>query len=244
MKVLLVEDDPDQLDVLGYALWRQGYEVLTAADGQQGLACRREHHPDLVLLGWTSMLDCCDVCRQIRLESDTPVILLTAHCEDADIVRGLQVGADDCVPRPFSVKQLAARMEAILRRTWGTAFRQPTREIRIGELLLDLDAHLVTRAGRSVALTRLEFRVLQQLAINEGRVVPYARLIEHAWGHYDEQHAGMLKTHVAHLRRKVGLAADAPGGIRSVTGVGYLLARTAAPSTSGAIGAMRTVLSA
>ena len=234
-KVLLVDDDPDLLDLLSYALGRHGYEVLTAADGQQGLARWREHQPDLVLLdGNMPKLDGFEVCRLIRHESHTPVLLLTARGEEAEVVRGLAAGADDYVTKPFSARQLAARMEAVLRRARPTGLQRLTREVRAGELVLDLTAHQVTRAGRAVALTKLEFRIMQLLALHEGKVVPYTRLIAQAWGYHDEHNAALLKSHVTHLRRKLGLPANGPGSIQAVVGVGYRLTRAAPPGAPGA----------
>src|SRR5207249_6677565 len=130
-----------------------------------------------LLDGSLPKMDGFEVCRQIRHESSTPVIMLTARGEEADVVRGLQLGADDYVTKPFSAKQLAARMQAVLRRAQRDRFRQPSSEIRAGGLVLDLAAHRVTKGDVTVALTRLEFRILELLARNEGRVVPYARLI-------------------------------------------------------------------
>src|SRR5918912_1485407 len=154
MKVLLVDDDNDLLDLLHYALRREGYQVVTASDGAQGLARWRAEQPDLVLLdGNLPKLDGFEVCRQIRHEATTPVIMLTARGEEADVVRGLQLGADDYVTKPFSAKQLVARMQAVLRRARRDLVPPPAREVRAGELVLDLTAHQVTRAGRSVALT-------------------------------------------------------------------------------------------
>ena len=234
-KILLVDDDPDQLHLLSSALGRHGYAVLAATDGQQGLARWREHRPDLVILdGTLPELDGFEVCRLIRRESTTPVILLTARGAEADVVRGLQVGADDYVAKPFRARQLAARMEAVLRRARRIDLPHLSREIQAGELVLDLTAHQVTRAGRSVGLKKMEFRILQLLAINEGKMVPYSRLLEQVWGYYDEHNAAMLKSHVTHLRRKLGLPADGPGSIHAVVGVGCQLSRATARRAPGA----------
>jgi DNA-binding response OmpR family regulator len=213
----------------------QPFAIHEAADGQQALAQWHKHRPDLVILdGSMPKLDGFEVCRQIRHESDTPVILLTARGEEADVVRGLQVGADDYVTKPFSAKQLVARIEAVLRRARRDLVPPPAREVRAGELVLDLTAHQVTRAGRSVALTKMEFRLLELLAINEGKVVPYSRLLEQAWGYYDESNAALLKSHVTHIRRKLRLAAEGRGSIQAVVGVGYVLRRAAASRAPGA----------
>ncbi len=225
MKVLLVEDDPDQLDLTTYALRREGYTVLAAIDGQQALARWQAEQPDIVLLDVNMpKLNGFEVCRRIRQESQTPVIMLTAQDEDEDVVRGLTLGADDYVTKPFSAKQLTARMKAVLRRSSTDSYRQAQREVRAGDLHLDLQSHEATKGGQPVQLTPLEFRILYLLAMNEGRVIPYSRLVEYAWG-YDGGDASLLKTHICHLRKKLGMPADGKGGIKAVPGVGYSLVR-------------------
>ena len=225
MKVLVVEDDVDLLDLTTYALRREGYTVLAAVDGQQALQRYQAESPDIVLLDANlPKLNGFEVCRRIRHESDTPVIMLTARDEEEDIVRGLQLGADDYVTKPFSTKQLTARMKAVLRRCQADPYRQAVREVRSGDLTLDLQSHAATKGGRVVQLTSLEFKILYLLAMNEGRVIPYSRLVEYAWG-YDGGDANLLKTHICHIRRKLDLPPNHPRGIRAVPGVGYSLAR-------------------
>jgi two-component system, OmpR family, response regulator ResD len=234
MKVLVVEDDVDLLDLTTYALRREGYTVLAAIDGQQALQRWEADSPDIVLLDVNlPKINGLEVCRRIRQEGQTPIIMLSARYEDDDVVKGLQLGADDYVTKPFSAKQLAARMKAVLRRCQPDPYRQAVSEVRAGDLALDLQSHEATKAGRLVQLTRLEFRILYMLAMNEGRVIPYSRLIEYAWG-YDGGDSGLLKTHVCHIRRKLGLT-EGRGGIRAVAGVGYCLERAAAtPRTTTA----------
>ena len=225
MKILIVEDDVDLLDLTTYALQREGYEVVAAVDGLQGLARWEAERPDLVLLdGNLPGLNGFEVCRRIRQAGATPIVMLTARDQDEDIVRGLQLGADDYVTKPFSAKQLVARMQAVLRRAQADPYRQATREVRAGDLVLDLQSHEATKGGRAVQLTPLEFKLLYMLALNEGRVIPYSRLVEYAWG-YDGGDASLLKTHISHIRDKLGIGRDAPGGIRAVSGVGYSLIR-------------------
>ena len=226
MKVLYADDDADLLDVTAYALRREGFEVLAASDGQRALARWEAERPDLVLLDVTMPgLNGFEVCRRIRLASDTPIIMLTARGEEEAVVRGLALGADDYVTKPFSAKQLVARMKAALRRSRAHAYDRPVREVRVGDLALDVESHEATKGGESVQLTQIEFRLLHLLAMNEGRVIPYARLVEHAWG-YDGGDATLLKTHIYHIRRKLKLPPKGPGGIRAVSGVGYSFART------------------
>jgi DNA-binding response OmpR family regulator len=224
MKVLLVEDDADLLDLLTYALGREGYTVLTAMDGQQALKRWEADTPDVILLDANlPKIDGFEVCRRIRHEGATPIIMLTARDEEEDILHGFRVGADDYVNKPFSAKQLAARIKAVLRRAQADPYRQPVREVKVGNVRLDLQSYNVTSGDRQIQLTPLEFRILYLLGVNEGRVIPYSRLVEYAWG-YEGGDSSLLKTHICHIRQKLNLSAGKNGGIRAVPGVGYSLA--------------------
>ena len=228
MKILIVDDDVELLDLMTYALRREGYSVLGAMDGGQAIHRWETDKPDLIVLdGNLPKLDGFEVCRRIRHESRTPIIMLTARGDEADVVRGLDVGADDYVTKPFSTKQLTARIRAVLRRWQADAYRQPAVEVNAGDIRLDLESHQVTKAGNAIQLTPLEFRILYMLAINEGRVIPYSRLIEYSWGYFDDNNSSLLKTHISHVRSKLKLPADGPGAIKSILGVGYCLARAA-----------------
>jgi len=229
LKILIVDDDIDLLDLTSYALRREGYSVAAAVDGAQALQRWEHEKPDLVLLDANlPKLNGFEVCRRIRHESDTPVIMLTARDEDEEIIRGLQLGADDYVTKPFSAKQLAARIRAVLRRCRTDTYHQAVNELRVGDLLLDLQSHETTKAGNPIQLTPLEFRILFILAMNPGRVIPYSRLVEYAWG-YDNGDANLLKTHICHIREKLGMPLDARDGIKAVPSVGYRLI----PSSEG-----------
>ena len=229
MKVLAVDDDVYQLDLLTYALRREGYTVLTAVDGEQALrACEAEDPAQVVLDANLPKLNGFEVCRQIRRTSEVPIIMVTARHDEEDILRGLQLGVDDYVTKPFSAKQLVTRTKAILRRCQADRYREPVSELTVGDLRLDLDSYEVTKAGRQVQLTPLEFRILYLLAMNAGRVVPYARLLEYTWGYYGEYGTGnssMIKTHIYQIRQKLQLNSAGPGGIKAMRGVGYSLAR-------------------
>ena len=228
MKVLLVEDDADLLDLLTYALRREGYEVLSAMDGQQALKRWEDEAPDIVLLDANlPKTDGYEVCRRIRHEGPTPIIMLTARDDEEDVLRGFRLGADDYVSKPFSARQLTARMKAVLRRAQADPYRQPTREVKIGDVILDLQSYSVKAQERDIQLTPLEFRILYLLGVNEGRVIPYSRLVEYAWG-YEGGDSSLLKTHICHIRQKLNLSAGKHGGIRAVPGVGYSLAIAAA----------------
>jgi DNA-binding response OmpR family regulator len=227
VNVLLADDDADLVDLMTYALRREGYNVLAARDGQQALQRCETERPDIALLDVNMpKLNGFEVCRRLRHDSDIPIILLTARDEEEDIVRGFQLGADDYVTKPFSAKQLTARMKAVLRRCRADRYDQPVGEVRVGDLALQLESLQVLKAGATIQLTPLEFRILFLLAMNEGRVIPYSRLVEYAWG-YDGGEASLLKTHICHIRQKLGLVAGGDGlKIKAVVGVGYSLARS------------------
>ena len=234
MKLLLADDDTDLLDVTAYALRRAGYVVVTATDGQEAVDRHRDERPDLVLLDLAlPRLTGFEACRRIRERAATPVILLTARTDDDSVVQGFAAGADDYVTKPFSHRQLAARVRAVLDRARGGLISEPAGELVVGDLRIDAQAHEVTIRGARVRLTPTEFRLLRILAINAGRVVPSGRLVEHAWG-YERGETTLLKTHVSHLRRKLGLGAggaERPGDvrIRTVAWVGYALSHTPGP---------------
>jgi DNA-binding response OmpR family regulator len=225
MKMLLVDDDPDLLDLTSYALRRHGYDVLTATDGVQALERFKVESPDLLVLDLgLPKIGGFEVCRKIREDSTVPIIMLTAHGDDDNVVQGFLAGADDYVTKPFSHRQLAARIRVLLNRRAGGVRAEPSGELRVGDLHLDLQSHEVTKGDISVRLTPLEFRILHILAVNENRVVTSARMVEHAWG-YDGGESSLLKTHVSHIRHKLKMQRGQPGYIRAIPWVGYSLTR-------------------
>src|SRR5262249_31535069 len=148
MKVLVVDDDVDLLNLMSYALRREGYDVLAAVDGEQALCRWETEHPDIVLLdGRLPGMDGFEVCRRIRHEATTPVIMLTVADEEDDILRGLQLGADDYMIKPFSARQLGARMKAVLRRCRSASCGRPTTRVQVANVVIDLQSHEVTRDG-------------------------------------------------------------------------------------------------
>ena len=188
MKVLIADDDADLLDLMAYALRREGYTVLAAINGQQALQRYEAENPDILLLDVTMpKLNGFEVCRRIRRETATPIIMLTARDEEEDVLRGLQLGADDYVVKPFSAKQLIARMKTVLRRCRTDGYQEPVSQLQAGDLVLDLQSYQATKGGKLVQLTPLEFRIVYMLAMNEGRVIPYSRLVEYAWGYVERQ---------------------------------------------------------
>jgi two-component system KDP operon response regulator KdpE len=228
-RVLVVDDEPQIRRALRLVLRAHGYEVAEVANAECALDALASQPFDLMILDLVLPdLDGVEVCRRVREWSRLPVVVLSAHGEEEVKVRALDEGADDFVTKPFSAKQLLARMRAVLRRTQGDAYRQAVSQVTAGPLVLNLQSHEVTCAGRPVELTPLEFRLLYMLATNEGRVVPYSRLVEYAWGYFNEDTSGLLKSHICHLRKKLGLPSKGAGAIKAVLGVGYSLARPGA----------------
>ena len=240
----MADDDADMLDVTTYALRREGYSTVTATDGPQAVDKHAVERPDLVLLDrGLPRMSGVDVCRRIRESAATPIIMLTARCDDDNVVQGFLTGAADYVTKPFSHRQLAARIRAVLNRTHGALTPEPAGSLAVGSPRLEMQSHDVTVGNeRTVRLTPLEFRLLYMLAINEGRVVSSARLVEYAWG-YESGEASLVKTHISHLRQKLGLDRNRAGAakaddvrIRTIPWVGYALTRVregSAPSITG-----------
>jgi len=232
MRALIVDGDRDLLDVMAYALRREGYDVVAATDGPQALERVQADHPDIVLLELRlGRLDGFEVCRRIRQESEVPIIVVASSHDERDVLRALRLGADDYVTKPCSLTQLAARMEAVARRCRRDGADRAVRTVRAGDLELSLQSYEVTRrGGEPIQLTPLEFRILYMLAMNEGQVIPYARLVDYAWG-FEGGDANVLKTHICHVRAKLGLPLEGPGAIRALATVGYsLVKQRAAPA--------------
>ena len=219
--ILIVEDDPDVVRVARAYLEREGYAVLVESDGDAGLLRARAARPDLVVLDWmlpgASGLD---VLRRLRADGDVPVLMLTARTDEADRVLGLELGADDYLTKPFSPRELVARVGAVLRRAAAPVAAEPV--LRRGALELDVGARTARVAGGDVDLTTLEFDLLHALAAAPGRVFRRDELIERVWGGAYDGNDRVVDVHVSNLRQKL---ADAGGDdlIRTVRGVGYAL---------------------
>ena len=219
--ILIVEDDPDVVRVARAYLEREGYAVLVEGDGEAGLQRARVARPDLVVLDWmlpgASGLD---VLRRLRADGDVPVLMLTARTEEADRVLGLELGADDYLTKPFSPRELVARVGAVLRRT--TASEPASDVVRHGALEVDGGTRIARVAGRDVDLTTLEFDLLRAFAAAPGRVFRRDELIERVWGGGYDGSDRVVDVHVSNLRQKL---TDAGGSdlIRTVRGVGYAL---------------------
>jgi len=219
MKVLIVDDDRVLADVVGFALRREGFQVIQAFDGLSALQRWAEDKPDLIVLDVNlPKMDGFTVCQRIRKEADTPIIMLTVRGEDDDIVHGLELGADDYIPKPFSPRQLVARAQAVLRRA-GQATSPAPREA--GNLHLSTSRREV-RIGESepIALTVLEGRLLDCLIINSGQILTFDALIDHVWGAQGGDR-DMLRQLVRRLRRKIEIDPANPAYIQTVPGLGY-----------------------
>jgi DNA-binding response OmpR family regulator len=220
--VLLAEDDADTREITTFVLRREGCTIRCAADGPQALEMVRDEPPDVLLLDLRlPKLHGFEVLRTIRHDSDLPIIVVSARGEDDDVVRGLQLGADDYVTKPYSAPQLIARMRALVRRAGQTAPRATTR-VEAAGMVLDLEAHELQRGGLTIQMTPTQARLLHALMASAGRVVPSARLVEQAWG-FEGGDADMLKTHVSNIRKRLQLGKGGPGYIESIPTVGYLL---------------------
>ena len=214
-RIVVVEDEPTIAAAVAARLRADGHEVLLAADGPDGVALCRRERPDLVVLDlMLPGLDGYEVCRQVQAERAVPVLMLTARAEEADVVVGLRMGADDYVTKPFSPRELSARVDALLRRA---ARRPDPTAVRVGDVEIDAVTRRVSRAGRPVHLTPTEFDLLARLAQRPGAVLSREQLLADVWGWRDA--GGTTRTvdsHVAALRRKLGDAV-----VRTVVGVGY-----------------------
>jgi two-component system alkaline phosphatase synthesis response regulator PhoP len=218
-KVLVVDDDVKTVELVRLYLDRDGYQVLTAYDGVEALRLARESYPDLIVLDlMLPDIDGLEVCRTLRHESDVPIIMLTARTTDQDKLTGLDIGADDYVTKPFSPKELTARVRAVLRRLPGE--RGPE-EIKSGELSMNFTTHEAWFAGRPLSLTSVEFKLLGILAKEPGRVFSRANLIEEALGYDFEGFDRTIDVHILNLRRKLEPDPSHPRYIKTVYGVGY-----------------------
>jgi two-component system OmpR family response regulator len=228
-KVLLVEDDQTLLEVLKYNLIKEGYAILSATDGVQALDVARGQKPDLIVLDvMLPRLDGFEVCRILRRETTVPILMLTAKAGETDKVVGLELGADDYMTKPFSMREFIARIKAMLRRTEmlkseAVAGESAPSVIKAGDLEIDLVKHKISRAGAAIDLSPKEFDLLAFLARNREQVFSRDQLLEKVWG-YD--YAGDTRTvdvHIRWLRQKIETDPANPEHILTVRGVGYKL---------------------
>lgn len=222
--VLLVEDEPKIVQLARDYLERAGFRVGSASSGEQGLQQFRAGRPDLVVLDLgLPGIDGLDLLRAMRREAGTPVIILTARGEESDRIVGLELGADDYMVKPFSPKELVARVRAVLRRAEGLA-APGAEQLNAGELILDVPRMRLSVAGREVELTPTEFQLLAALARQPGRIFTRSQLLEAVHGVAFESYERAIDTHIKNLRRKIEPDPRQPRYIQTVYGVGYRLA--------------------
>ena len=224
-RILVVDDERSITELLAYNLRRNGFQVSVAEDGRQALRMARSEQPDLVVLDlMLPGLDGLDVCRELRRESSVPIIILTARDEEVDRVVGLELGADDYVTKPFSVRELVARVKAVLRRT-ATEETGIATTRRVGPLEIDTLSREARLAGSPLTLARLEFDLLETLARHPGQVLSREQLLDQVWGHNYYGDTRAVDSAVKRLRAKLREAGSAPDLISTVRGIGYRLER-------------------
>jgi len=233
MKILIVDDDPTLIEVVTIALELQweGLQVLTAADGEQGLGVFLRDSPDITLLDVRMpKMDGWEMLRRARAVSNAPVIMLTARGDELARIKGLELGADDYLTKPFSHLELFARIKAVLRRTTRNAPTHIPATFADGDLRIDLDLHQVTVGGAPVRLTPTEYQLLDLLVRNAGRVLPADLLLRKIWGMDERVGPAYLKTYISRLRHKLGDRAAHPHYIMTERGTGYRFARLPTPA--------------
>ncbi len=225
-KILVVDDEADALEVLGFKLREAGYEPLFAADGTTALTLARTERPALVVLDlMLPEIDGLEVCRLLRRDPATaglPVIMLTAKATETDRIVGLEIGADDYVTKPFSPRELVLRIKKVLAR--AAASDDPSGRLRLGELEIDVGRHSVEVKGKPVTLTATEFKLLEVLVRRRGRVQTRDRLLQDVWGYENPIDTRTVDTHMRRLRERLGVTAYL---LQTVRGVGYRCSPTA-----------------
>jgi len=223
-RVLLIEDDRDIVELVRYNLEREGFQVASAMDGASGLAQIRKTPPDILLLDlMLPKLSGLDICKEIRRDTTLnklPILMLTARGEEADRVVGLEMGADDYVTKPFSPRELGARVKALLRRT--EPMNEPRRVIESRGLSIDPSSYRVTRDTKPVTLSTLEFRLLYYLATRPNRVFSRDQLLDAVWGTERFVTPRSVDVYIRRLREKVEIDADQPAFLKTVRGAGYM----------------------
>lgn len=220
-RVLVIEDDAKTAELIRLYLEKDGYKVYQTQSGQEGLKLARDKKPDLIVLDlMLPEIGGLDICRILRTETDIPIIMLTARSTEDDILLGLELGADDYMAKPFSPRELIARVRTVLRRTMSDTHNGPD-EIVIGDLKIDFIGHEVYMAGETIRLTPKEFRLLETLALNQGRAYSRLELLEAAFGYDYDGLERTIDVHVMNLRKKIEDDPENPDYIKTVYGIGY-----------------------
>ena len=222
-KILIVEDEALIADSIEYALKKEGFQVITARDGIQGLVTAREQYPDLMILDiMLPGMSGFDICRAIRGESSMPIVMLTAKTEEVDRVVGLELGADDYIIKPFSMRELIARVKAVLRRSQMQWERPKQEALKVGGLVIDSERRVVHVGGKSLHLPLKEFELLYTLVKNRDRVLTREALLNSVWRGDAYDSTRTLDVHVRWLREKIEEDPSSPRRIVTIRGVGYM----------------------
>lgn len=218
--VLIVDDDVKLVKLLQAYFEKEGYITYSANDGLDALQVVRERKPDIMVLDlMLPGIDGLDVCRRIRKDNDIPIIMLTARDEESDRLVGLEIGADDYVAKPFSPREVVARAKVILRRTHKEmAHYEP---MKVGKLIIDLECHQVTQDAQPIELTPTEFKLLELLVANTGKVFSRLQIVEYTQGYTFEGYERTVDAHIKNLRRKIEVTPREPQYIQTVYGIGY-----------------------
>ncbi|MBC34006.1 MAG: DNA-binding response regulator [Rickettsiales bacterium] len=219
-KILIVEDEPDIRDTLNYNFDKEGFKVLSSPNGKSALKLLEKHDPDIVILDlMLPDISGLDLCRQIKNDkklSNTSIIMLTAKSEEVDRIVGFELGADDYVTKPFSVRELILRVKVLMKK--HTSSEDTDKSITLGSIYMNLDAHEVQINKEDITLTALEFKLLKHLLLRKGRVQTRDQLLGDVWGYSSEVTTRTVDTHIKRLREKLGVVADY---IQTIRGVGY-----------------------
>ena len=229
-KILVVEDDPTLLGVLKYNFAKEGYQVVTAVDGAQALETARKEKPDIIILDiMLPEMSGYEVCRILRKEMTVPIVMLTARDDETDKVTGLDLGADDYMTKPFSMRELLARVRAFLRRLEMQTPQSGSEMLRVGDITVDPARHTVTKGGTVVILTPKEFDLLTFLIQNKGFVFSRQQLLEKIWGYDFPGDTRTVDVHVRWLREKIEDDPGKPTHLLTVRGTGYKLEGASVP---------------
>ncbi|HEX6483284.1 MAG TPA: response regulator transcription factor [Ktedonobacteraceae bacterium] len=224
--ILVVDDDKKTVDLIRLYLEKERYRVLVAYDGQQALTLARQKYPSLIILDWMMPhVDGLDICRVLRAESQIPIIMLTAKAAEEDMLLGLDQGADDYLTKPFSPRELIARVRVVLRRSSQQVDDLPAEELSIGPFMVDFRSHEVRLHGKLVDLTPKEFKILETLMREPGRVFSRLELVKRVFGMDYEGFERTVDVHVMNLRKKIEPHPNEPVYLQTVYGVGYKFRR-------------------
>ncbi|OHW63022.1 alkaline phosphatase synthesis transcriptional regulatory protein PhoP [Andreesenia angusta] len=226
-KILVVDDESHIVELVRFNLESNGYSVVEASDGKEALAKAKEESPDLILLDlMLPIIDGTEVCKKLKNDVSTesiPIIMLTAKSDEMDKIIGLEIGADDYITKPFSLRELLARIKAVLRRRTDIKIKEIDKVVRVEDLVIDEEKHEVLKNGEKLDLTLKEFELLNILAKNRGKVLSRNYLLDEIWGYDYFGETRTVDVHIRHLRKKIEDDDKNPKHIETIRGVGYKL---------------------